>query len=795
MYSFQKTGWFIWAVLAVVLIGCARTAPRAVAAPVTASVTVTGTVQLPDGKPAAGARAFLSYSNQGIQCAEQPAGADGRFSFTTAVTARYTGVTVGARQPGFAATWVRAKSGDDVTLHLGATPVPLQGMVVDMAGQPIAGAEVAAVQFLGRTKPGVFFGYSSTLFGSLTGPDGRFLIPDLAAGDRVRYTVIAPGCAAIMDNADLPEPDQIIMLPPEATISGRVTHAGQPVAGVRVYAREDNWLWQPPLVVTDATGAYQVEHLGTGEVSLEAGAADLVAARRTVAAVKFGDHLTGYDFAITSGVLLRGTVRRADNEQPAADVWVTASHDRWSILEGYEERTDAKGAYELRVPPGTYALGAFQPNFQPFYYWTIEPVVDTVTVREGAIQEHLDFTAAPPKYAHGQVLLPDGKPAAGATLAAQGGKIPYFLEDSLKTDAEGKFALEAWSKDQLYGGTAIVVASQPAAGLVGAANVEDFDQAVAIHLAPGVYLTETVTDQHDKPLAGAVLAAKWTAPDGSWSVDAKEAQSDERGVVRTGPLPAGTVRYSTRVQQGDMVVDKTAEQTVQLVAGETRALPAVQLDSAVHLDSVGRTVRGVVDDAQGRPVAEALVTTSAGGKTRTRTNDQGRFEITGLPAHGALRVLAMHPFQLQFACQTLEEGQAGELRLTLQPLGSLSGQVVDEQNRPVAGARVWAFAEDLFNADHAVRLRLALLEDHGEILTDAQGRWRWGGLIPGVTYTVRALPPAQTYPEVSAQATVLAKSGETVEVAPLQLQPNGIRQAPASAGPGGSPGGSKKGGW
>jgi hypothetical protein len=221
----------------------------------------------------------------------------------------------------------------------------------------------------------------------------------------------------------------------------------------------------------------------------------------------------------------------------------------------------------------------------------------------------------------------------------------------------------------------------------------------------------------------------------------------------------------------------------------------VQLDSAVHLDSVGRTVRGVVDDAQGRPVAEALVTTSAGGKTRTRTNDQGRFEITGLPAHGALRVLAMHPFQLQFACQTLEEGQAGELRLTLQPLGSLSGQVVDEQNRPVAGARVWAFAEDLFNADHAVRLRLALLEDHGEILTDAQGRWRWGGLIPGVTYTVRALPPAQTYPEVSAQATVLAKSGETVEVAPLQLQPNGIRQAPASAGPGGSPGGSKKGGW
>ena len=83
MYSFPRVGWLTWLAVAVIFLGCVRTAPRAVAAPVTTSVTVKGTVLLPDGQPAVGARVVSGWGSwKSYDLTETAADAAGKFTLT-----------------------------------------------------------------------------------------------------------------------------------------------------------------------------------------------------------------------------------------------------------------------------------------------------------------------------------------------------------------------------------------------------------------------------------------------------------------------------------------------------------------------------------------------------------------------------------------------------------------------------------------------------------------------------------------------------------------------------------------
>lgn len=123
------------------------------------------------------------------------------------------------------------------------------------------------------------------------------------------------------------------------------------------------------------------------------------------------------------------------------------------------------------------------------------------------------------------------------------------------------------------------------------------------------------------------------------------------------------------------------------------------------------SVSGVVLDAlTRRPVAGATLT-SVGGTTRT--DDAGRFRLTGLPAREAW-VDAQAPGYVQRVEWLSLSGarEHSEMQIFLRPAGVVRGTVV-RQGAPVAGAIAWAESVAL-NAPERV---------FGPVSTDAEGRF------------------------------------------------------------------------
>ena len=205
-------------------------------------VTVTGTVLGPDGQPVADCRVLAVYYSAEPEWVDTEGVTDatGNFSFTLDVWDDYRHISVLAIREGFALDWVAVKSEEPVTLRLGANPVACTGTVVDPEGNPIAGAEVY-VQTLRRPdgtddRQQYLSLRERTFLSDTTDEEGRFEITGLPPGAQVGLTVGAEGWARLWAQSVRPasEHKQRFVLQPEATISGRLTHAGQPVANVKV---------------------------------------------------------------------------------------------------------------------------------------------------------------------------------------------------------------------------------------------------------------------------------------------------------------------------------------------------------------------------------------------------------------------------------------------------------------------------------------------------------------------------------------------------------------------------------
>jgi RNA polymerase sigma factor (sigma-70 family) len=122
--------------------------PAAAPNPGDATVTLTGRVLGPDGRPFAGARLYL-WTNAIKKSADlrvrATTGADGRFRFAAARSDLRRNAKVVAAAEGLGPDWLgggaHAKGGE-LTLRLVRDDVPVTGRILDLEGQPIAGAAV-----------------------------------------------------------------------------------------------------------------------------------------------------------------------------------------------------------------------------------------------------------------------------------------------------------------------------------------------------------------------------------------------------------------------------------------------------------------------------------------------------------------------------------------------------------------------------------------------------------------------------------------------------------------------------
>jgi RNA polymerase sigma factor (sigma-70 family) len=119
------------------------------------SIAYAGRVLGPDGRPAAGAKLYMT---QGMAYLWRPSpssswttsGPDGRFAFK-APRAKFGEwyTVVAATAPGFGAGWVEVPAAgprDNLTVRLAKDDGPITGQIVDLEGKPIAGATLTVLQ-------------------------------------------------------------------------------------------------------------------------------------------------------------------------------------------------------------------------------------------------------------------------------------------------------------------------------------------------------------------------------------------------------------------------------------------------------------------------------------------------------------------------------------------------------------------------------------------------------------------------------------------------------------------------
>jgi len=294
------------------------------------------------------------------------------------------------------------------------------------------------------------------------------------------------------------------------------------------------------------------------------------------------------------------------------------------------------------------------------------------------------------------------------------------------------------------------------------------DAQVRLTLASGAPVTGRVVDDRGAAIANARV--RYAGSDGSQQASAQldGAVTGADGSFRFAALPAGSFRFvATHPER--------APGTSPLVTLDGRTAH----DGVVITLAVGAVVRGRVVDAQRHPIAAAQVRIGPAERGRGRQLDgprqgysdaQGRFELRGLP-RTALSAVALHETGAsQVVAVDTTAGDVGEVVLTLDVTGTISGVVVDPQGQPVEGAQVSAgpaFGAGRPPIDPA-QLRLRGLPQE---LTDAAGRFTLTGLLTG-SYQISASPArAQGRGRGRARDGITATTGDTN--VRLVLEPDG----------------------
>lgn len=458
-------------------------------------------------------------------------------------------------------------------------------------------------------------------------------------------------------------PDQTVTVPPARTdvdftftaagpytISGAVRDAlGNPTAYARVTAGTTEDCWDDEYDYTRDDGTYTITVGVAGIYLVQAGPA-----RRLVTVPP---DATGADLAGPPLYSIAGTVRDAGG-QPLAGARVETTVAGEKVVAD----TGAAGAYELRVPAGTYALLASHEGYASAPPQTVSVPPD----RAG-----LDFSLPTGYRIQGVVRDDGGQAVSGAEVRAEG--------------PSGSALAWSWS----CGVYELLVAAGTytvSAGLSGYASPapqtvavppERFD--VDLTLAPldRYTIAGTVRDHDGSPLEGVVVSA-----------------SGDNGYDSTYSGAAGT--YQLSVHAGTYQVGAYRKGGYPSVPDQTVAVPPDR--AGVDFTFPAQyTVQGTVRDGLGRPLLDAAVRavgavcgewgdserTGAGGAYNL-TLPAGTYDLdAGLDDYAAMATRRL----------TLPPAAAGvDFTVALPLRYQVGGVVRDGGGLPLAGVQVRASA-------------------------------------------------------------------------------------------------------
>ncbi len=424
---------------------------------------------------------------------------------------------------------------------------------------------------------------------------------------------------------------------------------GTPAAGMQVSVDGR------PARTTDAAGRFEEAGLRPGGHTVAA--TDPESGLTATAGVSLIDGEDGeVTLTLPAFAHVVGTAKTASGA-PAPGVVIQARLAGWSTPAA-STTSDAAGHWELRnLQLGTWTFDAFsgadraRASVDAGSHRATYPV-DLRLNGVGAVTVEVRDALG--------VLVP----GASVTLASSS---PFASPQHSVTGADGRARFTV-----VLAGALTATAHDPARGLDGHATGglgDGGDVLLPVELEPvariagvvrgalgGVVVGATVE------LSGARAATTISGPDGAFAFE---------------DVPLGAFELEARTSDGDLGR-----------AAGTLTTPGLTLTRDVTLRGFG-TVSVLVLDAAGVPRAGAAVTLSSAGPARTATTPaDGRVEFAGVPA-GTVRAVATHDDLSVARSATLAAGQAIDLTLMLQAVGSFTGRVLGTDGvTPFAGAAV-----------------------------------------------------------------------------------------------------------
>jgi RNA polymerase sigma factor (sigma-70 family) len=618
--------------------------------------------------------------------------------------------------------------------------VEVRGRVLDPDGKPVAGAKL----YLTRSAPER----------ATSGPDGRFRFAvsrserekGVAGDSPLQVMAAAEGHGCDWVNIDPAAEELTLRLVRDVPIRGRVLDPdGKPVAGARLTVRSlcavqgddlGGYLeearkgfglafakeWEGPLLgpaavlTTGADGRFRLDGAGRERVVFFRVEGPAIASTSLEVMTRAAEPVMGpqwrhvygaaFDYVGIASRPIRGMVRDQATGKPLAGVTVGHYHDReHGVL------TDPEGRYEL--------LGLVKSR-----HYMLK-----VTPADGLyFQRHVELQDTP-------------------GLGALTGDIELV---------RGRVTVRGKVTDQATG-RPVVRARVEYHPLFGNTNVNQL---------AGV----------SKPCAEAT-----TGPDGSYAVTVLPGPG-VIGVVGPGPeayMPAMVTLKERKDFFQDRIVDEQGEDTLT-VAGGGQSRGAVSQDRlhALVLLEPGEKDEALVKDValerakerKGRVVGpddQPLTGVTVCGLVRhgIETLKGAEFTVRGINPRANRPLVFYHKGKnLGRFVKELRGDTSEPLTVKLQPCGSASGRVVDQDGQPVAGLRL------------AVQGRaLPILGNAGGgcqlVTTDPDGRFRVEGLVPGQEYHVSEAHTSDGFLRVYAPARV--EPGKHQNLGDIKMAPRG----------------------
>ncbi|MFO7564230.1 MAG: carboxypeptidase regulatory-like domain-containing protein [Enhygromyxa sp.] len=481
---------------------------------------------------------------------------------------------------------------EDVDIALAPGGVLIQGVVKDIAGGEIEGAEV-------RLRSGDFFFESRSRGSAITysGAEGRFEL--WGAPGQIGVVAQAEGYAQGEVRAIAPGEFVELFLTPESVLVGEVVLAdsGEPVEGAVVSI---GFRGSGNQARTDARGRFRIDRLEPGTYKPSARTEELYGQTAEQVHLGFGQVSDPIVIRVHPAVFVEGTVVVAGTDRPCTDGWVRLDNEgvnsEWT-------RIDEEGHVEFRgVLPGEYQVSVSctghisEDEYDKLVVGT-ESLSVVWEVREGLT-------------IRGEVVDESGRPLERVGVSAQ----PVVDSDAARaqvtgarqrSESDGSFELAGLLPGRYEvnaGGWREPGPLEPiTVELESGADVND----VRIVMPALGSVRGRVIDEHGKPVAGATLVASLIdgqSNNASRSNDAGEFTIEQ---LRPGPtrVTAGLGQMwssNTPLRKPGTSDDDLQGEVVEVVANEV-----VELTLTVEASSA--RITGVVKDEGGGPVADAFV--------------------------------------------------------------------------------------------------------------------------------------------------------------------------------------------